>query len=443
MKQTTILAAFALALGITGLAGPATAQTIAITNAEIHTVSGAVITGGTIVIKDGLISAVGASARIPSGTRTIDGTGKIITPGFMDSGSQVGLREIGSSAAGTVDGSTSEADFGASFNPVWAVNPANTHIPITRLRGVTSSVLVPGGSQLFTGQAAVIALDGESVSDMIRSESVGVITAMGEAGSGRAGGSRAANYQRLHDALWDARAKMLTPEDEEDKDKDDKDDKGDDDDDNEEKDPRAKGGRSSLNDRNIEALQAVMSGAVPLVVTANRVSDLQLALRLKEEFGVRMVISGGAEAWKVAAELAAARVPVIVRATTDLPTFDGLSATLKNAGLLQGAGVEVLLGGGRAISHNAGLAVANGMDHAAALRAATLGPATVWGLGESMGSLDVGKVADLVVWSGDPFELSSSAEHVFIGGREIPEDSRQERLFDRYRDLGRYRTIRK
>ncbi len=413
------------------------AQSIAISNAEIHTISGDVIPNGTILIQDGIIAEVGANVSIPSDARVIDGSGKVVTPGFLDSNSQTGLTEIGSTAS-TRDATTSEKDLSASFNVVWGVNPENTHIPITRLRGVTSTVVAPGGSQLFTGQGSVIALDGNTVSEMLRGESIAIYTALGEVGAGRAGGSRAAIYQRLHDALWDARAKMLDPEEEDDKESD-KDDKKKAD--KKEKDPKAKGGRSSLNKRNLEALQKVVSGQIPLVVSVNRVSDMRLALSLKEEFDVKLVIKGGAEAWKIAPDLAAANVAVIVTPTKDLPTFDALSASLKNAGVLADAGVEVLLTGGRSLSHYAGLAVANGMNHDAALRAVTLGPATVWGLSESMGSLEKGKVADVVVWSGDPFELSTSAEHIFIDGKEILEESRQELLFDRYKDLGRYRRI--
>ncbi len=435
ITQRAVLAALALA-ALGTLTVPAAAQTIAITNVEIQTISAGTIQRGTIVLRDGRIAAVGANVSVPAGATTLDGTGKVVTPGFMDSYSQIGLGEIGNGAPGTMDATTTEDDLGASFNPVWAVNPENTYIPNTRVRGLTSAVLRPGGNELFTGQGSVIALDGETVADMIRVESVAIYTAMGETGSRRAGGSRAANYRRLHDALWDARAKLLGGDDD-----DDDDDKKKDDDEND--DPQAKGGRSSLKDRDLEALGAVLSGEIPLVVTANRRSDLHLAIKLKNEFDIHMVIVGAAEGWQVAAALTAADIAVIVRATTNLPTFDGLSASLENAGRLQAAGVEVLLTGGRAITHYAGLAVANGMDHAAALRAVTLGPATVWGVSDHMGSLEEGKVADIVVWSGDPFELSTSAEHVFIGGREIPNDSRQERLFDRYRDLGRYRTIRR
>jgi imidazolonepropionase-like amidohydrolase len=427
MKRGTA-GALGLALSF-GAATHLSAQAVAITNAEIHTVSGGVIQNGTIVMNGGRITAIGTAVAIPGNARTIDGTGKIVTPGFIDPSSGLGLSEIPLGAPGASDGATSEADLGASFNPVWAVNPAATRIPITRIRGVTSSVVQPGGGNLFTGQGAVIALDGETVADMIRNESAAIYTAMGETGSGRAGGSRAANYRRLHDALWDARAAAISDGREDDEDAPD--------------DPMAEGGRSKLDERDLEALRGVIEGRVPLVVTANRASDIRLALKLEAEFDIRMVIQGGAEGWQVADELAANGVPVIVSATTNLPTMDGLGASLKNAGLMQAAGVEVLLTGGRDMTHNAGLAVANGLDHAAALRAVTLGPAMAFGVASEMGSLDEGKIADVVMWSGDPFELSTSVEHVFIGGLEMSDDSRQEQLFERYRDLGRYRTIRR
>lgn len=433
--RTTALA-LALALAGFGSAPAVVAQTVAITNAEIHTVSGQVISRGTIVLRDGRIAAVGANVRVPAGARTIDGTGKVVTPGFIDSYSQIGLGEIGNGAPGTQDATTSESDLNASFNPVWGVNPENTYIPNTRVRGLTSAVIHPGGNHLFAGQGAVISLDGETVDAMIVRESAGMYTAMGEAGSSRAGGSRAANFQRLRDALWDARASYLKGDDEDEENKAEENEEAE-----EREDPRTEGGRSKLDKRNLEALEAVASGQIPLVVTANRKSDLRLAMKLKSEFDIRMVIAGGAEAWQVAEELAAAGVPVIVDVTSNIPSFDGLAATLENAGRLQHAGVEVLLNGGREITHDAGLAVANGMDHEAALRAVTLGAATVWGVSDDLGSLEANKAANVVVWSGDPFELSTSVEHVFIGGREIPNDSRQQRLFERYRDLGRYRRI--
>jgi imidazolonepropionase-like amidohydrolase len=430
MKARVSRVAFAIGIGMAvGLpAAGAAQQAVAITNAEIHVRGGQVLRGATLVLSNGRIQAVGTSVEIPAGARQIDGTGKIVTPGLIDSGSQVGLGEIGGQAPGTQDASTSLDDLGASFNPVWAVNPENTHIPITRLRGVTASVVRPGGGPLFDGQGAVIALDGTRVGEMILNEVSGVYTALGESGSGNeGGGSRAALRMRLEDAFWDVRADMLNEA------------AGDDDEATD--DPLRKGGRSNLNARNKEALKAVLRGEVPLVVTVNRLSDIHMALDLKEAFGFRMVINGGAEAWRAAEALTAADVAVIVNPTDNLPTFDGLGATMENAGRLARAGVTVLFAGGRSLTHLAGLAIANGMDRSAAGDGLTAAAAEVWGIADQTGTIEAGKRADIVVWSGDPFELSTSVEHVFIGGREIPEDSRQERLFDRYRDLTRYRRI--
>jgi imidazolonepropionase-like amidohydrolase len=278
---------------------------------------------------------------------------------------------------------------------------------------VTAVVVRPGGNGLFTGQGALVALDGETLEAMTLAESVALYTAMGEAGAGRSGGSRAANYLQLRNALWDARAKRDSTDD---------------------------GGRSSVTGANLDVLVRLLEGELPLVVQADRVSDLRLALRLAAEFDVRLVLLGAREGWRMADELATAGVPVIVNPLVNLPDFEGLASTYENAGRLRAAGVEVLISSFsshsvRDLLHAAGQAVAYGMDHAAALRAVTLAPATVWGAAEETGSLAVGKRADVVVWTGDPFELSTTAEHVFIGGREIERDSRQDRLFRRYRTL--------
>lgn len=401
----------ALALTLTPATPTAAQETVAVTNAEIHVRGGVVIPNGTVVIRDGRIAAVGAGVSVPAGARVIDGTGKIVTPGLIDSSAQAGLGEIGGQAPGTQDGSTSLSDLGAAFNPIRAVNPENTHIPMIRLRGVTTSVLRPGGGPLFDGSGGVIALDGERVTDMILRETAAVYTSLGEQGSGSdGGGSRAALRMKLWEALDGVRDQMMDDEADE---------------------PE---GQDAV-------LASMLRGEIPLVVSVNRLSDIYMALELQEEFGFRLVINGGAEAWRAAAELAAADVAVIVNPTANLPTFDGLGATMENAGILANAGVTVLFSGGRSLTHLAGLAVANGMPRAAAGDAVSMAAAEVWGIADEAGSLEEGKRADLVVWSGDPFELSTSAEHVFIGGREIPEDSRQERLFDRYRDLERYRRI--
>jgi imidazolonepropionase-like amidohydrolase len=174
----------------------------------------------------------------------------------------------------------------------------------------------------------------------------------------------------------------------------------------------------------LEALQPVLKGQVPLAIQANRASDLLSAIRLADEFKVRLVLIGAAEGWMVARQLADAKVPVVVKPLTDIPSFDSLGATLENAARLSRAGVTVALASfdtqnSRLLRQEAGNAIANGMDRDAALQAVTLTPARLWGVADRVGSLEVGKDADLVIWSGDPFELTAGAERVFIKGVEV------------------------
>jgi imidazolonepropionase-like amidohydrolase len=186
---------------------------------------------------------------------------------------------------------------------------------------------------------------------------------------------------------------------------------------------------------------------MPLMVNAEKASDILSALSLAHAYGLRLIISGGAEAWMVAPDLAAAKVPVITGAMNNIPTsFATLGQRQENAGLLSKAGVPVILignaGGGdeeafnvRNVRYEAGNAVAYGMDWNAALRAITLTPAEAFGVADRVGSLAPGKDADIVIWSGDPFEFSSQPEHVLIGGKEMMRPSRQDLLEKRYRTL--------
>ena len=191
----------------------------------------------------------------------------------------------------------------------------------------------------------------------------------------------------------------------------------------------------------LEALQPVLKGQIPLAIQANRASDLLAALRLASEFKIRLVLIGASEGWTVADAIAEARVPVVVKPLTNIPTFESLNATLENAARLSRAGVIVTLASfdtqnSRNLRQETANAIANGMNRDAALEAVTLAPARVWGIADQVGSIEVGKDADLVIWSGnDPFELTSGAERVFIKGREMPRDTRQRALLERYRKL--------
>ena len=184
----------------------------------------------------------------------------------------------------------------------------------------------------------------------------------------------------------------------------------------------------------------MLKGKLPLFVIANRRSDIETALRIGQEFNLRMVIWGGAEGWQVAPELARANVPVLLEPLTDVPRFDALNARLDNATLLWKAGVKIGVAQQdaaqfRDLRQAAGNEVRNGMSWDDALRSITLSTAEVAGVADRYGSLDVGKVANVVVWTGDPLEFSSRVEHLFIRGKEIPLVSRQTELLDRYRTL--------
>jgi imidazolonepropionase-like amidohydrolase len=184
----------------------------------------------------------------------------------------------------------------------------------------------------------------------------------------------------------------------------------------------------------------VLHGELPVIAIANRESDIASALRLARDFRLRLVISGGTEAWKVAPELARARVPVAINPINDIPTFDGPGARFDGPALLQKAGVPVIIvegetGGPRNLRWAAGHAVRFGMDWDAALAGITLVPARALGVDDRYGSLEPGKVADVVVWSGDPLDFASRAERVYIRGVEMPARSRQTELLERYRSL--------
>ncbi len=414
-RLTVSLAALAL------LASGANAQTVAITNATIHTAAGPAIERGTVVFRDGRITAVGPNVAVPAGARVIDGTGKVVTPGLLDSHTSLGLVEIGLSA-GPTEQSTSSPRLTAAYDVVDAINPASTLIPINRVEGITRAVVAPSpGTSLLAGRGALIHLGGERLSAMRVLAPHAMYAILGEAGAGLAGGSRQAALQLLREALSDARdfaANRVAWQDNR---------------------RRA----YALGRLDLEALAPVVQGQLPLAVNAHRASDILAVLRLREMFPeLRLVITGATEAWVVAADLVAARVPVVIDPMRNLPGMENPGITLENAARLHAAGVTVAFAtfdahNVRNLKQRAGNAVAYGMPWDAALRAVTAAPATIWGVADRYGTLETGKDADVVVWSGDPFELSTQAETVFIAGREMPAAHRQQLLLDKYRTLGR------
>jgi imidazolonepropionase-like amidohydrolase len=394
-------------------------ETITITNARILPVSGPAIERGTIVLRGGRIAALGANVAVPSGARTVDAGGKIVTPGFIDSAVQVGIVEIPLSAEGTADQSTTDARVSAAFNVIDAFNGNSAVIPVTRVEGITRALITPGGTgNVLVGQGAVMDFSGAHVPDSVTRAPAVMVGLLGEQGAGVAGGSRATAILRLREILQDAKDYGL----------------------NRVAFNAAQRREYSRSRLDLEALQPVLKGQVPLALQANRASDLLAAIRLADEFALRLVLVGASEGWMVGPQLAKAKVPVVVKPLTNIPSFDSLGATLENAARLAGAGVTVALASfdtqnSRNLRQEAGNAIANGMDRDAALQAVTLTPARLWGVADRVGSLEPGKDADLVIWSGDPFEVTAGAERVFIKGVEVPQETRQRALLKKYRTL--------
>lgn len=436
----------ALAVAITT---PVLAETVAITNARVLTAGPAgEIANGLVVIENGKIAAVWDQTTIrmrpfAPGTRVIDAKGGVVTPGFIASNALLGAVEVRSLGD---DLAVSNPDIGAAFDVQYGLNPQSTLIPVARLAGITRAIVTPlsagggggsfhdddgeelmtagdgGGSTstaLFAGQAAVIHL-GEA-SDILVKAKVGMVVGFGDGGANVAGGARGAQIVALKAAFRDVRDYMKN---------------------------RAAYDRAglrglALSKADLDALIPVIEGRMPIIAVVHKASDIRAVLQFAREEKVRVILSGAEEGWMVAHEIAAAGVPVIMDPLSDRPeSFQVLGSTLENAARLNAAGVTVAIEGTggahrvRELRYNAGNAVAYGMPYAAALAAVTLNPAKIFGVADQVGSLEPGKDADLVIWTGDPFEPLSQPTAVFIRGQSQPMTSRQIELRDRYKTLG-------
>lgn len=443
MRRPAAALAALLALGATS----AQAATVAITNARILTAGPqGEIAQGTVVVRDGKIAAVGPSVAVPAGAQVVDAKGAVVAPGFVAANSLLGAIEIGQMRSeATVD----NPELSAAFDIQYALNTDSFLIPVARLGGITTAVVTPrpaspggGGDdghghtavddltaggrasenthEIFSGQAAVIQL-GQNMDPLLKAK-VAMVAPFGDRGAQLAGGARGAQIVLLKTILQDVRAYRA----------------------NRTAYERAGYRDLSLSKADLEALIPVVEGRMPLVAVANRASDIRAILKLAREENLKVVISGAAEGWRVASELAQAGVPVIVNPIQDRPvSFEALGSTLENAARLQAAGVTVILEGqggahrAHETRYNAGNAVAYGMPYDAALKAVTINPARVFGVANRVGSLEPGKDADLVVWSGDPFEPLSRPQMILVRGEPQPLTSRQIELRERYKDLNR------
>ncbi len=417
---------FALAPAFAGVtlmvSTAADAETIAIRNGTVCSgASGAGCKSGmTVIIRDDKIIAVGSTIAVPNGTQVIDATGKYVTPGLIDAYSRLGMLEVDAEDRST-DTGTEKSRFSAAFDAQWALNPNASAVAITRLGGVTRAAVLPEANDaLFGGYGALVSTDSQHFLTRPRAFQV---AELGESGADIAGGSRGASYVAFTNALREAaqlgtsrRSSLSTP-------------------------------RDALTNRlDAENLYAVVTGQVPLVIHVERVADIRNVIRLKAEFSaLRPIIAGADEGWLVAGEIASARIPVIVQAFENLPdSFEKIAATMANAARLKKAGVTVALGSFdnqqnvRLMNQFAGnLTSALGADTLSegdALELITSAPARVLGM-DTVGTLEAGKLADIVIWDGPPLEMTSAPVQVMIAGRDLPMVSRQTLLRDRYKTL--------
>jgi imidazolonepropionase-like amidohydrolase len=373
-----------------------------------------------VLISNGKIVQVGTNLTAPAGAKVIDAHGKPVTPGLMASWTQLGIEEV-QLVNETNDTAPNQALDSAAFDVADAVNPASTLIPIARVAGVTRSLTGPVDcGDVFCGTSAVIHLGNGP--DLIVRKQAGVLVELEPNGGAHQANSRPDIWVKFRETLDDARDYLAQRGGYH----------------------RPGGARDQRSNKvDLDALAPVIQGKEPLIVHVERASSIRQILAYAQANHIKLIVAGGGEAWEVAKELAAAHVPVVLDNNNNLPnSFSDLGATLKGAARLDAAGVVVAFQPqndnpahyARTLAQIAGNAVANGMPWDHALAAITKNPAQVWGIDAQYGTLEPGKDADVVVWDGDPLNLSAPTA-VFIKGDAIPLVSRQTKLRDRYRDL--------
>ena len=422
MKQSMNRALVVVAL--CAVASTLGAQTIAITGGKVYPVSGPPIEGGTVLIRNGKIAAVGKDIAIPSDAEKIDATGKWVTPGLVNSSTSVGLGDVGFSGGPRELGAKGHDGIAASFQVWLGYNTQSVMIAPAREGGVTSIMINPQGG-LISGQAAIIDMSGAlGLSDVIVKAPATMIAQI-EDDDGAKVGAAGELLGKLRDLIEDTKAYSRRKADFE----------------------RAQTRTFTATRSDLEAMIPVVEGREVLTIIADKASELQAVIALQKEFNLNVVIAGGAEAWMLADKIAAAKIPVLTGAMNNIPgSFNTLGSRQENAAMLRKAGVQVGIignaGGGdedmfnvRNIRYEAGNAVAYGMSWDDALRAITLAPAEIYGVAGSVGSLKAGTEGNVVIWSGDPFEFASRAEQVFVRGKKIDTPSRQDMLAKRYKTL--------
>ncbi len=385
----------------------AQADTILIRGATVHTMSkDGVLANTDVLITDGKIKRIGENLPVPQDdVHVFEAEGKALTPGLFAGVTSIGITEV-SAVEETNDSGLSLKDMHPEFDVTPAYNPNSSLVPVTRIEGFTFTLLGADASgTLLGGQGRTVILDGGY--DSFAGRQV-LFVNVGRDASSLSGGSRAGQWMLLNQVMQEADSPPTSTE------------------------------HALLTRAGRGTLSTFATNGGKVVFNVDRASDILATLKFAANYNLDIVISGGAEAWMVTEQLAAANVPVMLNPLKNLPSnFDSLGSRLDNAALLEAAGVTVIISG--AESHNArkqrqmaGNAVSYGLPYEAGLAALTSNPAMVFGLGNRQGSIRESRAASVVLWSGDPLEVTSAAEVVIIDGKVMPMESRQTKLRDRY-----------
>ena len=396
--------------------------TFALTNGKIVTVTNGTIEGGTLIVADGKISAVGKDISIPDGAEVIDCTGLSVYPGMIEGGAKLGLIEVGSDARTRDYNEIGEVI--PQMQALTAVNPNSVLIPVTRISGVTTSLAVPEGS-LFPGTAALINLHGYTPDQMYAGFDAVALnfpaTGKRSPWDSRTEEEIKKDTEKAMELLNNTWEKAVAYH---------------------QIDSAIHAAKSAEEMKyypEMQALQPVVEGKKALLVEVNAAKDIKAAIKWVEDKNIKVIFTGVAEGWRVAEELAKAKIPVIAGPVLSIPTreYDRYDASYENPGIMLKAGVKVAIKTAdaenvRNLPYNAGFAATYGMGKEEALKAITITPAEIFGVADRLGSIEKGKVANLFVTDGDPFETQTQVKHVFISGWKIPLESRQTELYDEF-----------
>ena len=416
------------------LAGPLSAQTFAIQGGTIHTLTGDEPFVGTVVIRDGRILAVGPDVSVPSGAEVIDAAGRHVYPGMFDAVTTLGLTEVG--AVDVTNDAREQGDFNPHLQAATAIHPSTEHIPVARANGITHAMAVPeGGSGAIPGQASLVGLDGWTIEEMridpgaAMSINYPTLGGGGRGFGGRGGGG--GDWSAVEERYQEQVARL---------------------------DEWMEAGRHYAQavaasadvrrDLKLEAVAKVVNREMPVLLAADGERNIRNAVEWAERQNLRYVITGGQEAWKIADWLAEHDVPVILSPTQSMPTGpdESYAEAYANPGILHNAGVKIAFAtfnssDSRTLPYEAAMSVPFGLPVDAALEAVMKNGAEMLGLDGDIGTIEPGKMGNVIVTDGNPLEIQTQVTELFILGRQVSTDNRHKALYEKYRARPRARVI--